>query len=139
VLQAPELDAPNLGAPRNVATDAYGYRIGCWGYGGKSENRGDGMLAFLTSAERAAAVSEWKKIGEAQPWEATLLLRETIAYAGTHPDDPRVPEALHRAVLASYYRCGDRETGKYSKQAFLLLHRQYPRSPWTARTQYWYE
>jgi hypothetical protein len=139
VLPVPELNAANLGAPHDLATDPYGYRLRCWGYGGEPDPRSRDMLAFLTPAERAAAAAEWKRISAAQPWEATYLLRQTLDFARAHPDDPRVPEALHRAVIASHYRCGDAETGKYSKEAFLLLHRQYPRSPWTDQTKYWYK
>ena len=64
---------------------------------------------------------------------------QTLDWAQKHPDDPRLPEALHRAVQASRYRCTDADTGKYSKQAFNLLHRKYPKSSWTARTKYWYK
>jgi hypothetical protein len=62
-----------------------------------------------------------------------------VDWARKHPDDPRLPEALHRAVQASRYRCTDANTGKYSKQAFDLLHGQYPKSKWTDRTKYWYK
>jgi len=125
---------------RNVATDAGGHRFGCWfaGWVRGMKLPAPGSAAFLT-ADRDAGEAESEKILEAEPWEATYLARQTLDWAGKHPDDPRVPEALHRAVMASYYRCTDDNTGKYSKQAFDLLHRQYPKSAWTAQTPYWYK
>ena len=96
-------------------------------------------LRFLTPDQRSAAETEWKQIRAAEPWGATYLARQTLDWARKHPDDPRLPEALHRAVQASRYRCTDADTGKYSQQAFDLLHRKYPKSSWTARTKYWYK
>jgi hypothetical protein len=72
-------------------------------------------------------------------WRATVLLRETVAWAVKNPDDPRVPETLHDAVLAGRYRRTDADTGTYAKRAFDLLHRRYPKSTWTTQTPYWYK
>ena len=66
-------------------------------------------------------------------------MRESVAWAKNHPDGRRVPEALHGAVPAARFRGTDKDTGTYSKQAFDLLHRQYPKSRWTASTPYWYK
>lgn len=69
------------------------------------------------------------------------LSPEIFDFADAHPDDPRVPEALHRLVRATRYSCG-RGTGRFgdpSREAFGRLHRQYPQSPWTAKTPYWFE
>lgn len=107
----------------------------CWAVGGSiSED-----LDFPTAAERRASKTELEKFRAAGPWDATTLIREAVDWARKHPDDPRVPEALHRSVMASRYRCTDANTGEYSKQAFDVLHRQYPKSPWTERTPYWYK
>jgi hypothetical protein len=131
----------NLAAARSVATDAYGFRFGCW-----HEQPVAGMkqvhsapASFLTVSQRDAGEAESEKILESEPWEATYLAHQTLEWARKHPEDPRIPEALHRSVIASYYRCTDENTGKYSKQAFDLLHRQYPKSEWAARTPYWYK
>lgn len=150
VLRAPGLrpalldaqyDTVNVAVARNLATDAYEHRFGCWT---GAWVRGmhlpfPGSLGFLSADQRDAAEAESEKILEAEPWEATYLARESVGWALKHPDDSRVPEALHRAVMASYYQCTDENTGKYSKEAFDLLHRRYPSSPWTARTPYWYK
>ena len=61
-------------------------------------------------------------------------MRETVAWTGKYPQDPRVPEALHDAVLAACHWRTDLETGKDSKEAIDLLPQQYSGSPWTART-----
>jgi hypothetical protein len=67
------------------------------------------------------------------------VVRCESAAHGAHLDDPRVPRALHMAVAASRNRGTDADTGKYSKEAFDLLHRRYPKSEWSARTRYWYK
>ena len=61
-----------------------------------------------------------------------------IAWAKSHPTDPRVPEALHLTVKASRFGCGNQSTGKISRTAFEILHQKYPRSEWTKKTPYWY-
>lgn len=93
---------------------------------------------FLTADDRSAASAESKALTAAQPWVATESLRAVLAWAARHPDDGRVPEALHRAVLMSRYGCKDEETGMYSKRAFELLHAKYGRSVWAAETKYWF-
>jgi hypothetical protein len=135
-----QYETVDFGEARNVATDAGGHRFGCWfdGWVRGMKLPAPGSAAFL-AADREAGEAESEKILEAEPWEATSLARQTLDWARKHPDDPRVPEALHRAVMASYYRCTDANTGKYSKQAFDLLHRQYPKSAWTEQTPYWYQ
>jgi hypothetical protein len=60
-----------------------------------------------------------------------------VLWAKAHPDDSRVPEALHLAVRTTRYTNGAHTT-TFPKQAFVLLHTRYPKSPWTAATPYWY-
>ena len=54
------------------------------------------------------------------------------------PPDPQVPEALHLAVRATRHGCTDNETSQWSKKAFQLLHRRYPKSEWAVKTKYHY-
>jgi hypothetical protein len=93
--------------------------------------------AFLKEEERTAAKEEWSRLlaGETgtQP-----LAKEALAWAKAHPDDLRVPESLHLAVRALRYGCGGKGSSKYSKEAFDLLHRRYPRSEWTKKTPFWF-
>jgi hypothetical protein len=64
------------------------------------------------------------------------LAAQIVAWAGNHPADPRAAEALHLAVRAVRYDCGGKPGA--SKEAFQLLHRQYPNSEWARKTKYWY-
>ena len=63
---------------------------------------------------------------------------QAIQWAKEAPDDPRVPEALHLAVRTTRYGCVDGETTSFSKAAFQLLHRRYPKSEWAKKTKYWF-
>jgi hypothetical protein len=94
---------------------------------------------FLTDAQRATAKDEAKALGHAPPGP-NFLAETTLSWAGSHPDDLRVPEALHRVVLAMRYGCGTYPTleSSYSKRAFTVLHKRYPNSQWTKKTKYWY-
>ena len=138
-LWSSEYLTPNFAAPHYLGE--VGHSAGCWFNSNAPPPRqpSPANLRFLTSEQRRAAATEWKQLHGAEPWGATYLARQTVDWARKHPDDLRLPEALHRAVQASRYRCTDASTGKYSKQAFDLLHEQYPKSKWTARTKYWYK
>jgi hypothetical protein len=67
------------------------------------------------------------------------LGQEVIAYAKTHPDDPRLPEALHLTVKATRYGCYGEPYLDTSKGAFGILHKRFPKSEWTQQTPYYYE
>lgn len=61
-----------------------------------------------------------------------------LEHARAVPDDPRVPQALHRLVFATRYSCAT-GPGELSRAAFQLLHARYPDSEWAEMTPYWYE
>jgi hypothetical protein len=67
------------------------------------------------------------------------LCRIAIAWAEKNPADPRAPEALHLAVRSTRYGCTDKETGRWSKAAYDLLHRRYPNTTWAKNTKYWFK
>ena len=93
--------------------------------------------SWLTPAEREAGEREWRKlsaIGAAPLYFAPAVLD----WAKAHPDDPRVPEALHYFVRSTRFGCVDNSIGPYSRKAFDLLHRKYPKSEWTKKTPYWF-
>jgi hypothetical protein len=93
---------------------------------------------FLSPAERASAESELAKLR--QTGNAPNYLGEVvIAWARTHRDDPLVPEALYLVVKSTRYGCTDENTVKYSKDAFDLLHKNYPQSEWTKKTPYYFK
>jgi hypothetical protein len=68
----------------------------------------------------------------------TFLCTVVADYAASHKSDPRVPEALHLAVRASHYGAREKNTTPQSKKCFNLLHTNYPKSPYTANTPYYY-
>jgi len=93
--------------------------------------------AFLTPAERKKADDEWARLAKL-PSAPTALATEAVAYGRAHPKDPRVAEALHLAVRATRFGCTDARTSAQSKAAYQLLHRQYPKSEWAAKTKYFF-
>lgn len=93
--------------------------------------------AFLADAERVQAQRELEALGRLGA-SATVLARQAVVFARANASDPRAPEALYLGVRATRYGCTDDATGKWSRAAFDLLHRQYPRSEWAKRTPYWY-
>jgi len=66
------------------------------------------------------------------------LCKVAIEWATANPNDPRSPEALHLAVRSTRYGCTDKETGRWSKAAFDLLHKRYPNTKWANATKYWF-
>ena len=67
------------------------------------------------------------------------LCRIAIEWTDKNPADPRSPEALHLAVRSTRYGCTDKETGRWSKAAYDLLHRRYPNTVWAKNTKYWFK
>jgi len=94
-------------------------------------------LEFLSAAQRDSAAKQWEAIS-ALPAAPDWLIEQALAWAKAHPQDPRVPEALHFGVRATRHGCTDTETGELSQEAFDLLHRHYPKSDWTKQTPYWF-
>ena len=92
---------------------------------------------FLTVDERAAAEKEHAQL-EAQSAAPNWLGKRAVDWVNSHPDDPRVPEALHLVVRAWRYGCTESSGTNYSKAAYDLLHKRYPSSEWTKRTPYWF-
>lgn len=74
----------------------------------------------------------------AQP-AAVFLGERVLAYRERHPDDPRLPEALHRVVRVTRFGCGLGDNGRISRAAFEELHRRHSTSEWARRTPYWFK
>jgi hypothetical protein len=94
----------------------------------------------LSRQDREVAARESSQLHE--KGSAEMFLRPIIFnWAKAHPTDPQVPQALHRLVMVTRYGCrnGDPEIGQISKTAFDILHKQYPKSTWTAQTPYWFK
>ncbi len=93
--------------------------------------------AFLTAAQTNAADRELRQM-TALGNSSTYLARRAVEFATKNPRHPQTPEILHLAVRSTRYGCTDDDTGRFSKQAFDILHRNYKTSPWTKQTPYWF-
>jgi hypothetical protein len=96
-----------------------------------------GPTGFLPEAQRSAGAKEWQELSQRAGNSVNFLCGLTLDWARAHPQDARVPQALHLAVEATHYGPSS-ESSSYSKEAFDLLHRRYPTSEWTKKTKYWY-
>ena len=76
---------------------------------------------FLPPPERATGREEWQQLRAAALKAPDFLCGETVAWARSHQEDPRVPQALHLAVRTTRYTNGPHATD-FPKQAFTLLH-----------------
>src|SRR5208337_4835460 len=70
--------------------------------------------------------------------QANYYTRVVLEFAKRHPDDPRVPEALSRAVKNTRMNCNNPRTPALSKAAYDLLHKRYPDTTWAKNTKYWF-
>ena len=91
---------------------------------------GDALLPVIAGVRRIALVALEN---------AHHFCRIAVEWAEKNPADKRAPEALHLAVKATRYGCTDKETGRWSKAAFDLLHQRYPNSGWAKETKYWFK
>ena len=99
---------------------------------------GGSAPSFLSPAELQKGDNEWKSL-KAFGASPNYISQQVIAWANSHPTDPRVPEALHLAVRTTRYGCTDKESPRWSKAAFDVLHRKYPTSTWAKKTPYWFK
>lgn len=93
---------------------------------------------FLSPAEVERGAKEWATLS-ALGTAPNYIVRQVIQWANMRPDDPRVPEALHLAVRTTRYGCTDKDSARWSKAAFDVLHQKYPNNPWTKKTPYWFK
>jgi hypothetical protein len=93
-----------------------------------------GFPAILDAAEKQRAAAEWRELS-ALGSASHYLPRVVIEWAKKHPGDPRVPEALHLAIRAMRYG----SSNEWSREAFTLLHKNYPNSEWAKQTPYWFK
>jgi hypothetical protein len=92
---------------------------------------------FLTPEDVKRAQSQQAQLRKI-PTAPTYLSQQIIAWAKANPNDRRVPEALHLAVRCTRYGDKDTNSSKFSKEAFIILHKQYPKSSWVNETPYYY-
>jgi len=109
------------------------------------ETGADGMgktsPAFLSADERTQAEKEKAQLLKL-PRRTSYLIPLVIEWAKKNKADPEAPKALHFLVAATRNECGagaaKEGAPNYSKMAFEFLHKQYPKSEWTAQTRYYY-
>jgi TolA-binding protein len=95
--------------------------------------------AVLAGPERTAAEDEVRLLHDSGPAQNSMA-PIIMSWAQAHPDDQRVPEALHRLVRMTRYGCRvGTDNGPISKAAFDLLHSRYPESTWAKQTPYWFK
>ena len=93
---------------------------------------------FLSSAQQATGRREWETL-DALGAAPNYISQQVIQWATKNPADQRVAEALHLAVTTTRFGCSDKDTGRWSKAAFDLLHRKYPNTSWAKKTKYWFK
>jgi len=94
--------------------------------------------AFITAEERVAAERELRAIAAAGAMR-TYVGTEALKWAREKRRDVDVAEALAFAVQQWHFGCGDDDKWDIARQAFTVLHRQYPQSAAAERTAYWYK
>jgi hypothetical protein len=92
---------------------------------------------FMTPQEKTAFDREWKRLA-GTGCGPDFLGRTVLAWAARHPEDERVPQALHLVVKATRFGCNEAGTWRYSQSAFRLLHTRYPDTRWAKMTPYWF-
>jgi hypothetical protein len=94
--------------------------------------------SFLSAAEKRTLAEETAAL-QALPPGPVWMADQVLARAKTLPHDPNLPEALHLVVHMTRYSCYEQvRMGSYSRKAFELLHRRFPKSEWAAKTPYWF-
>jgi hypothetical protein len=143
------------GIPRVASVSTFDdFRNNWWCKPWQEEELGDAPAltplpapAIVPPDQQALAASEYQSLQQL-PDSAAVIGQRVIDYANAHPDDPQVPEALALTVRATHYACQSWDsktpgvsTSNYTpvgKAAFEFLHQHYPKSPWTAKTPYYY-
>ena len=125
------------GREDSVPTEIDSIRGNWWCVENDADKLGISFPSFLTPQQTAEAQREKDKM-LASGESATMLTRRAIEFATKFPGHKQTPEILHLAVRSTRYGCKDESTGKYSKQAFDILHNRYKTSSWAKNTPYWF-
>ncbi len=140
------INAPEL-QPYTILPDGKGLYWGCaanW----TTDFMQEADLAvpnFMSKEARATMQKEQKKL-LALPIRSEYLAPQLFEYAKSNPEDPEVPKALHFLVASTRLECpsgpfiqrDEKLKPPYSKQAFQLLHKKYPKSEWAQKTKYFF-
>ncbi|GAB2853115.1 hypothetical protein GCM10027277_21890 [Pseudoduganella ginsengisoli] len=98
---------------------------------------------YLTSEQVAAAAQEQQAYMKL-PLRSEFMAPPLLAWAKTKPADDEAPKALHFLVASTRMECPygtdkeekDQLRGRYSKEAFQLLHKNWPGNKWAKATRY---
>jgi hypothetical protein len=98
---------------------------------------------YLSAAQVAAAAQEQQALLKL-PLRSEYMAPPLLAWAKAKPQDDEAPKALHFLVAATRMECPygtDKEEkeqlrGRYSREAFQLLHKNWPTSKWAKATKY---
>jgi hypothetical protein len=102
-------------------------------------------VSYLTQDQQSTANTQYQRLRNL-PCAPAYLGTKVLDYAKSNPSDPDIPEALALTVRATHYAClewssdpnNSAQNTDVSKAAFQLLHSRYPKSPWAAKTRYYY-
>lgn len=97
--------------------------------------------SFLTREQTATATKQVAALNT----ESNGIIwagKRVMEYTRAHPNEKYAAEALALTVRATRYPCYDQSQEKeitaLSKEAFTLLHANYPKSTWAEKTKYYY-
>jgi hypothetical protein len=133
-------------AQRSTAFDKIdNYQNNWWCRGGISDFNAEATakiekskkMDFLSAADFAAACSEFDKLCALGPGPEHLL-NQVINWAAKHPQDPRLPAALYRAISSPKFGCSTKLASSLSKKAFAILHANFPNDPYSKKSKFWY-
>ena len=133
---------PKAGESPWSVTDLYRDNWWCGPDSAATERRpgteGPVTVPGLPEADRHQAKHEKErlaKVASAQAWFGQAVLD----FATAHPEDERVPQALHRVVLSNRSpKCPDDRARDLGRKAFQKLHQRYPASPWSKKTPHYF-
>lgn len=86
---------------------------------------------FMSAANTAAAQKEQLILRKWRNGE-DFLTSTLLTWAKQKPSDAEAPKALHFLIITK------RVVGKPSREAFQILHKNYPGSEWAKKTKYYY-
>lgn len=92
-------------------------------------------LKFISEQEDKQAKLEWETLTR-QGTAPDYLSSRVIEFSKTLPNNPDLPEALHLVVKTTRFGCTGDKTSEYSKNAFRILHKKFPKSEWANKTQF---
>lgn len=98
---------------------------------------------YLTAEQLAAAAQEQQALLKL-PLRSEFMAPPLLAWAKAKPADDEAPKALHFLVASTRMECPygtdkeekDQLRGRYSKEAFQLLHKNWPGNKWAKATKY---